>query len=63
MSGKTSAKSINKYMTKAYDRINVIVPKGDKDKYKAFAQSQGKSLNGLIIELLNKEMQKEGQAE
>lgn len=48
MGGKTSAKSINKYIAKAYDRINLTVPKGDKDKIKAYADSVGESVNGLI---------------
>lgn len=48
MGGKTSAKSINKYMAKAYDRINLIVAKGDKDTIKAHAESMGESVNGFI---------------
>lgn len=48
MGGKTSAKSINKYMDKTYDRINLTVPKGDKDKLKAHADSMGESVNGFI---------------
>lgn len=48
MGGKTSAKSINKYIAKAYDRINLTVPKGDKDRIKAYADSVGESVNGLI---------------
>lgn len=48
MGGKTSAKSINKYMAKTYDRINLIVAKGDKDTIKAHAESLGESVNGFI---------------
>lgn len=48
MGGKTSATSINKYMAKAYDRINLVVPKGRKTELQEVAQAQGESLNGYI---------------
>lgn len=39
-----------------YDRIYVSAPKGKKEEYKAFAEKQGVSLNGLIVELLDRAM-------
>lgn len=45
---KTSAKVKNRYNDKAYDRINLTVPKGQKDIIKAYAESQGESVNGFI---------------
>lgn len=45
---KAQQKAVNKYINKAYDRINLTVPKGDKDKIKAYADSVGESVNGLI---------------
>ena len=59
MSGKTYPASINKYMAKAYDRINVIVTKGDRDIYKALADSNGMSLNAYIVHLLEAEQSKQ----
>ena len=56
MGGKTSAKSINKYMDKTYDRINLTVPKGDKDKIKAHAESMGESVNGFINRAIEEAM-------
>lgn len=44
------------YVKKAYDDIKVRVPKGKRELYKAHAEAQGKSLNQLIIELLDKSM-------
>lgn len=41
-----------KYMKEKRDRIVVGVAKGDKEKYKTHAESKGKSLNALIVELL-----------
>lgn len=50
--GKTSAAVKNRYNTKAYDRIIISVPKGKREIYKNRAASKGKSLAGLIKELL-----------
>lgn len=47
-------RATQKYINKAYDQIVVRVPKGYRDKYKALAEREGKSLNALIIELLDK---------
>lgn len=51
-----------RYNKKAYDRIEIVVKKGRKEKIKAFAQRQGKSVNALINELLEKAMHEEGDA-
>ena len=57
--GKTSAAVKNRYNDKAYDRINLIVPKGQKDVIKAYAESKGESLNGFINRTINEAMKKE----
>lgn len=59
---KTSAKVKNRYNDKAYDRINLTVPKGQKDIIKAHAESQGESVNGFIQRAINTTMKndKEG---
>ncbi len=44
--GKTSTASKNKYNEKAYDRVNLILKKGQKDVIKQRAESKGTSLNG-----------------
>ena len=46
--GRTSAAVKNRYNDKAYDRINLTVPKGQKDVIKAHADSRGESVNGFI---------------
>ena len=51
-------RAIAKYQAKL-DEIKVRVPKGNREKYKAFAESQGKSLNALIIELLDEKMSRD----
>lgn len=52
-------KATAKYMKNNLDDIKVRVPKGKREVYKAYAERQGKSLNALIIELLEKDMQEE----
>ena len=41
-----------RYNKKAYDRINVIVKKGQREIIKNFAASQGKSLNRFICDAI-----------
>ena len=43
----------NRYNAKTYDRINIAIPKGRKEKIKEVAESQGKTLNKFIIEAIN----------
>ena len=47
-----------RYNKKAYDRINVIVRKGQRQIIKDFAASQGKSLNRFICDAIEAEMNK-----
>jgi uncharacterized protein (DUF1778 family) len=62
MGGKTSAASINKYIAKAYDRINLTVPKGQKDIIQAYAEAKGQSVNSFINEAINEKMERDGGA-
>lgn len=49
MEKKRKAKWQNDYIAKAYDRINLTVPKGQKDEIKAHADVfDGGSVNGFI---------------
>lgn len=47
-----------KYNEKAYDKLAISVPKGKREVYKELAASRGKSLAGLITELLDAELEK-----
>jgi uncharacterized protein (DUF1778 family) len=58
--GKTSSAVKNRYNDKAYDRINLIVPKGQKDVIKAHAEFMGESLNGFINRAISETIKKEG---
>ena len=48
-----------RYNKKAYDRINVIVKKGQRQIIKDFAAAQGKSLNRFICDAIQEQMNKE----
>lgn len=43
---------VNRYIASAYDRINLTVPKGQRDVIKAHAESLGESVNGYIWRLI-----------
>ena len=45
-----------RYNKKTYDRIDVVVPKGQREIIKAFAASQGKSLNRFICDAIAYQM-------
>jgi len=60
MGGKTSAKSKNTWITKAYDRINLTVLKGQKDLIQAHAEAQGESTNGFINRAISETMERDG---
>ena len=59
--GKTSAAVKNRYNDKAYDRINLTVPKGDKEIIKAHAEKHdGGSVNGFIQRAIKETMERDG---
>ena len=45
-----------RYNKKAYDRIDLIVKKGQREIIKDFAARQGKSLNRFILDAVEAEM-------
>lgn len=47
-----------RYNKKAYDRIDLVVKKGQRQIIKDFAASQGKSLNRFILDAVEAEMKK-----
>jgi hypothetical protein len=56
MEGKASTRAKNKYKAKAYDRIELVVPKGRKAAVEAHAKEKGESVNGLVNGLLRADM-------
>ena len=62
MGGKNSYESIKRYQDKAYDKILVRLPKGDKDIIQAHAESRGESVNAFIKRAIAETIVKEGGA-
>lgn len=52
-------KANNKYNAKAYDRINIAVPKGQKEVIKAHAEKQGETINGFVKRAINETMERD----
>lgn len=57
--GKSSTAAQNRYIAKAYDRVNLTLPKGRKDEVKAHAEQRGESLNGFIQRAIDETMQRD----
>lgn len=47
-----------KYMKEKRDKLTLNFPLGDKDRYKAYAESQGMSLTALIVKLLEEDIKR-----
>jgi uncharacterized protein (DUF1778 family) len=48
MEKKTYSATHNRYNAKAYDRISLMVKKGEKETIQAHAAERGESVNGFI---------------
>ena len=62
MGGKTSAASHNKYIAKAYDRVNLILRKDapqNKAAVQAAADAAGESLNAYIVGAVAQRMERD----
>jgi hypothetical protein len=58
--GKTSWQVKQKYNDKAYDKLYISVPKGQKEKIKEHAKKKGiDSINGYINDLIKEDMEKD----
>ena len=57
--GKASTRAQNKYIAKAYDRVNLMLPKGRKAEIQAHATTQNESLNGFVNRAVNEAMERD----
>ena len=51
--GKSATKAKNKYNANNYDRIGIVLPKGEKERLQENAKDRGISLNALIVTAIN----------
>ena len=49
-------KATNKYIAKTYDQVKFLVPKGQREAIRAYAEAHGMSLNGYINKLIAADM-------
>lgn len=61
--GKASTRAQNRYIAKAYDRINLTVAKGQKENIQAHATAHGESVNGFIGRAIVETMERDGAGE
>lgn len=60
---KAQTRASNKYAAKAYDRVALLVKKGQKDQIKAHAEAHGESLNGFINRAINETIARDKESE
>ena len=53
------AKWQNDYISRTYDRINLTLPKGQKDIIKAHAEGRGESVNGFISRAIDNQLEQD----
>ena len=53
----------NEWIAKTYDRVNLTLPKGQKDEFKAHAEGRGESLNGFILRAMTETMERDNAKE
>ncbi len=56
---KAQQRATNKYKKSNYDRLELVVPKGQKDTIKAHAEARGESVNGFINRAISETMERD----
>lgn len=58
--GTSATRAKNRYNAKMYERLNIVIKTGEKEKIKQRAEKLGKSVNAYITDLIYEDMEKEG---
>ena len=56
---KSQQKAVHKYVKANYDRMELTVPKGQKDAIKAHAAALGESVNGFVSRVIMEAMERD----
>ena len=56
---ESQKKALKKYKDKAYDRLDISVPKGKKAEIQAFADTQEQSINAFVNQAIDEAMNKD----
>jgi len=57
---KAQQRATNKWMAANYDRVNLTLPKGQKEVVQAHASAHGESVNGFIGRAISETMERDG---
>ena len=60
---KAGQRAVNKYMKENYDRVNLTMPKGEKEAVKAHAEARGESVNSFINRAIKEAMERDNAME
>ena len=60
---KAQQKAVNKYVRDNYDRVNVNMPKGQKETVKPHAEARGESVNAFINRAVLETMERDNAQE
>lgn len=60
---KAQQQATNRFIAKAYDRINLTVPKGEKEEIQAHAAARGESVNGFINRAIANQIERDNGGE
>ena len=52
--GKTRSEVKNRWSNVHYDRVTIIVPKGEKERWKEAAKAEGKTLSEYVRSAVNR---------
>lgn len=56
---KAQQKAVHKYVKANYDRMEITVPKGEKQRIKEHAEKHGESLNGFVCRAISEAMERD----
>lgn len=59
---KAQQRAVHKYVKENYDRAEITMPKGKKDRIKAHAEARGESVNSFINRAIDEAIQRDGGA-
>lgn len=59
---KASQRAVNKYMKENYDRVNLTMPKGNKEVVQAHAEAHSESVNAFINRAIQETMERDNAA-
>ena len=56
---KAQQTAVNKYMKKNYDRVNLMLPKGQKEVFQTHATNRNESLNAFVNRAIDEAIERD----